>query len=473
MHTAPAKASPWQVFFLVAIGVFMSTLDSSIVNIALPTILKEFGSSLAITEWVVMVYLLTITCFLLTFGRLGDILGRKRIYAAGLFVFTLSSLFCALAPHIGMLIAARLLQGLGSAMIMACTPALLVDAFPDSQRGRILGLNGAVVACGLTAGPAIGGFLLSVASWRLIFYVNIPIGLVATLLVLRYLKESTRQKGIRNFDWQGTLLAALSMGLLLMALTHGYDWGFTSFLFLGILGLSLVCALLFILTEKKKPEPMLDLSLFQNRLFALPALCGMLLFCSLFFMVFLMPFYLMLPAGFSSSLAGKMLMIPFAFLLIFSPLSGSLSDRMGSRFLCTLGLFIMACGLFFLSCLTATETIWDIAWRLAMVGIGTAIFVSPNSATVMGGVPATHRGSGGAVLASARNLGMVLGVALAGAIFHFVFDRNSAGASLSAFSPEHAEVFMQAFRTAMATGACLALFSMIPSWMRGKETRKP
>lgn len=471
MHTAPAKASPWQVFFLVAIGVFMSTLDSSIVNIALPTILRDFDSSLAITEWVVMIYLLTITSFLLTFGRLGDILGRKRIYAAGLLIFTLSSLFCALSLHIAMLIAARLLQGLGSAMIMACTPALLVDAFPDSQRGRILGINGAVVACGLTAGPAIGGFLLSMASWRLIFYVNIPIGLAATLLVLRYLKESTRQKGLRNFDWQGTVFAAISIGFLLMALTHGYDWGFTSLLFLGTLAFSMVFAMLFLLTEKKKADPMLDLSLFQNRLFALPALCGLLLFCSLFFMVFLMPFYLMLPAGFSSILTGKMLMIPFAFLLILSPLSGSLSDRMGSRFLCTLGLFIMATGLFFLSRLPITQNLWDIAWRLSLVGIGTAIFVSPNSATVMGGVPASHRGSGGAVLASARNLGMVLGVALAGAIFHFVFDRKSGGASLSALTLEQGEVFMQAFRTAMGTGAAIALFSMIPSWLRGSEKK--
>ncbi|WP_179953441.1 MFS transporter [Desulfobotulus mexicanus] len=467
MQTASESNRPWQVFFLVAIGVFMSTLDSSIVNVALPAILKDFNTSLAMTEWVVMIYLLTITCFLLTFGRLGDMLGRKRIYATGLLVFTLASMLCAMAPNVQMLIGARLLQGLGSAMIMACTPALLVDAFPDSQRGRVLGLNGAVVACGLTAGPAIGGFLLSLGSWRLIFYVNIPIGLLATILVMMTLRESGPQSRINAFDWQGTLLAALSLGLLLMALTHGYDWGFNSLPFITVLILSLLCMALFILTEKKKKDPLLDISLFHKRHFALPALCGLLLFCSLFFMVFLMPFYLMLFAGYSSSLTGKMLMIPFAFLLIFSPLAGSLSDRMGSRLLCTTGLFIMACGMTMLSGLNASHGVWDIAWRMALVGIGTSIFVSPNSAAVMGGVPAAHRGSGGAVLASARNLGMVLGVALAGAIFHFIFDSRSGGASLAELSKNDMTIFIEAFGMAMGTGAAIAFFTMIPSWLRG------
>ncbi len=469
MQTAADSNRPWQVFFLVAIGVFMSTLDSSIVNIALPAILQDFSTSLAMSEWVVMIYLLTITCFLLTFGRMGDVLGRKRIYATGLFIFTLASLLCAMAPSIHMLIGFRLLQGLGSAMIMACTPALLVDAFPDSQRGRVLGLNGAVVACGLTAGPAIGGFLLSLGSWRLIFYVNIPIGLIATLLVLLILRESGHKKRIHSFDWQGTLLAALGLGLLLMALTHGYDWGINSLMFITVLVSSLLFMALFIVTEKKKNDPLLDISLFRNRLFALPVLCSLLLFCSLFFMVLLMPFYLMLFAGFSSALTGKMLIIPFVFLLIFSPLAGSLSDRMGSRLLCTAGLFVMACGLTLLSGLNASHEVWDIAWRLALVGIGTSIFVSPNSAAVMGGVPAAQRGSGGAVLASARNLGKVLGVALAGAIFHFVFDSRSGGASLYELSEEDMKIFLVAFRTAMGAGAAIAFFSMIPSWMRGRE----
>ncbi|MCW7753368.1 MFS transporter [Desulfobotulus sp. H1] len=469
MQTASYRNHPWQVFFLVAIGVFMSTLDSSIVNIALPTILKDYESSLAMTEWVVMIYLLTITCFLLTFGRLGDLLGRKRIYATGLFIFTLASLFCALAPTIGSLIGARLFQGLGSAMIMACTPALLVDAFPDAQRGKVLGLNGAVVACGLTAGPAIGGFLLSFGSWRLIFYVNVPIGLTAAALVLVCLRESKKQHQIDSFDWQGTLFAALAIGLLLMALTHGYGWGFLSPLFIVTLGGSTLFFILFMKAEKKNPSPMLDISLFRNRLFALPALSGLLLFCSLFFMVFLMPFYLMLAAEFSSALTGKMLMIPFVFLLIFSPLSGTLSDRMGSRILCTFGLFVMGTGLVCLAHLTAPHTVTDIAWRLALVGIGTSIFVSPNSATVMGHVPPANRGTAGAVVASARNLGMVFGVALAGAVFHFVFDTRSGGVSLAAFRPEHTEIFMQSFRAAMLTGAAFAFCAMIPSWLRGPE----
>lgn len=470
METEP-RSTKWHVFFLVAIGIFMSTLDGSIVNIALPAILKDFDTTLTTTEWVVMIYLLSVTAFLLGFGRLGDLKGRKKIYGYGLVVFSLASLFCAMAPDIRMLIAARLLQGVGAAMIMACTPALIVDAFPVEERGRALGLNGAVVACGLTAGPAIGGVLIKLSSWRMIFYINVPIGLVATLFVFRFLAES---RGDRTddlpFDWPGSLSAAAAIGLFLFAVTHGYDWGYASVSFITTLGASGLFFSVFLFLERQSSAPLLDLTLFQNRLFALPALSGVLLFITLFVMIFLMPFYLMLPAGLSSTAAGQILMVPFAFLFFFSPVSGALSDRIGSRILCTTGMTLLTIGLFSLSRLDGTGDFWTVSWRLSLVGIGTAIFISPNSATVMSSVPPENRGVAGAVVASARNLGMVLGVALAGTVFHLVFDNLSGGVMLSDFSPKQIPPFLKAFQAAMIAGTAVGFIAMAIAWMRGEES---
>ncbi|MBU0967634.1 MAG: MFS transporter [Proteobacteria bacterium] len=470
-----AAKSPgrWQVFFLVAVGIFMATLDGSIVNIAVPTIMKELNVSVAAVQWVVMIYLLTVTSLLLSFGRLSDIHGRRRVYSLGLLVFSAGSLCCGLAANILWLIAARLFQGFGAAMIMACTPALIVDTFPPAERGRALGLIGSVVASGLTTGPVVGGLLLHFFSWRAIFLVNIPIGLVTAALVHAMLKgsqaDSRRQE---SFDWPGAVMLALCLGSLLLAVTHGYEWGYFSRPILLLVGLSLISAAALVVVEQRAAHPILDGGLFRIRLFTLPILAAVILFASLFSLVFLMPFYLLNPGGFDVDRAGYLMATIFVFLFIVSPISGSLSDRIGSRLLCTGGTAIVALSLYLLALLPAEASVADIVWRLALAGIGMAVFLPPNSAAAMNIVPPNRRGVASATVAAARNLGMVLGVAVSGAVFNSTFHRLSNGAYLKLYQPSLEPVFMQAFHAAMISGMMIALIGVIISFLRGPEPRK-
>ncbi len=468
--TSPGR---WHVFFLVAIGIFMATLDGSIVNIAVPTIMAELKVSVAAVQWVVMIYLLVVTSLLLGFGRLSDIHGRRRVYSMGLALFSLGSLLCGLAPGIYWLIGARLGQGLGAAMIMACTPALIVDAFPPAQRGRALGFIGSVVASGLTTGPVLGGLLLHFFSWRVIFLINIPIGLVTAVLVHVGLKGSqadiTRDE---TFDWLGAVMLALCLGSLLLAVTHGYEWGYTSPAILLLAGLFLAGGIGLYMVERRVAHPILDSELFRIRLFALPVLAAIILFASLFSLVFLMPFYLIDPAGFAVDHAGYLMATIFVFLFVVSPISGSLSDRIGSRLLCTCGTGIVALALYLLAVLPADASVIDIIWRLALAGVGMAVFIPPNSATAMNIVPAHRRGVASATVAAARNLGMVMGVAVSGAVFNGTFEKLSQGTSLNIYRPALEPIFMVAFHTAMVGGMCIALTGVLISYLRGPESRQ-
>ena len=463
----------WLIFSLVAIGIFMATLDGSIVNIALPSIMTDFEVELATIQWVVMIYLLTVTSLLLSFGRLSDIRGRRIVYSLGLFLFSFGSLFCGLAQSAHWLIVSRFFQGLGAAMTMACTPALIVDTFPETERGRALGMMGSVVASGLTAGPVLGGLLIHYFSWRAIFYINIPIGLLTATGVFFLLKGSkadiTRQE---TFDWPGAVILAVLLGSLLMAITHAYDWGYFSTPTLLLLALCILAAACLLYVETRVRHPILSRSLFEIRLFSMPIMAAVILFVCLFSLVFLMPFYLIHPRGYPVNTAGGIMACIFVALFVVSPFSGALFDRIGSRFLCTLAMALIACSLFSLSSIPVKASFFSIIWRLSLAGIGTAIFLPPNSAAAFSAVTPEHRGVASATVAAARNLGMVLGVAIAGAIFNSVFYNLSNGLSLKEYQPALEGIFMDSFHFVMKAGGFIAILGMIISFLRGPEKVK-
>jgi EmrB/QacA subfamily drug resistance transporter len=417
-----------------------------------------------------MIYLLTVTALLLSFGRLSDIRGRRIVYSFGLCLFSLGSLFCGLAPSAHWLIGARFFQGLGAAMTMACTPALLVDTFPEKERGRAIGLMGSVVASGLTAGPVLGGLLIHSFSWRAIFYINVPIGLLTAAGVFFLLKGSkadiTRPE---TFDWPGAILLALLLGSLLMAITHAYDWGYFSSPTLALFVLSILSAACLLYVETRVRHPILSRSLFAIRLFSMPIMAAVILFACLFILVFFMPFYLIHPAGYTVNAVGGIMACIFISLFIVSPFSGALFDRIGSRLLCTLAMAIIACSLFSLSTIPANASFFSIIWRISLAGIGTAIFIPPNSAAAFGAVSPENRGVASATVAAARNLGMVLGVAIAGAVFNSVFYRLSDGLSLKEYHPALEEIFMKSFHFVMLTGGFIAIIGMIIAFLRGPE----
>jgi len=464
------KTQNWLIFFMVAIGIFMATLDGSIVNIALPSIMADFRVPLATIQWVVMIYLLTVTSLLLSFGRLSDIRGRRIVYSLGLCLFSIGSLFCGLAPSAYWLIGARFFQGLGAAMTMACTPALLVDTFPETERGKAIGMMGTVVASGLTAGPILGGLLIHYFSWRAIFYINIPIGILTATSVFFLLKGSKADiTRAETFDWPGAAILAVLLGSLLIAITHAYDWGYFSLPTLSLISISILASLCLLFVETRVRHPILSRSLFAIRLFSMPIIAAIILFICLFTLVFLMPFYLIHPGGYPVNGVGGIMACIFISLFVVSPFSGALFDRIGSRMLCTLAMAIIACSLFSLSTITADASLFSIIWRLSLAGIGTAVFLPPNSAAAFSAVSPESRGVASATVAAARNLGMVLGVAITGAIFNSIFYKLSNGLSLKEYHPDLENIFMESFHVVMMAGGFIAILGMIVAFLRGPE----
>lgn len=476
-HTEPdppdeVAAGKWLTFLAVAVGVFMSTLDGSIVNIALPSIMADLEAPMAVVEWVMVVYLLIISSLLLSFGRLSDIRGRRWVYTRGLLVFSVGSLACGAAETAFWLIAARALQGLGAAMIMACTQAIVVDTFPRKERGRALGTVGAVVASGLTLGPALGGWLIHHFSWSAIFYINVPIGLataVAANRMLRGTPSDTRRR--EPFDLLGAALLAVSVAAMVFVVTHGREWGWRHPALLGLTALWGVTGLGLVRQELAVEHPILSPALLRIRLFSLPILSLLVIFGALFSIIFLMPFYLIHPMGLPVKTAGYLMVTPFVFLFLVAPASGAISDRIGSRLLCTLGMLCMAASLLSLARLTADAPLLAVIWRLALAGIGTAVFMAPNNAAAMGAVPIRHMGVAAGTVAMVRNLGMVLGIALAATVFNTVFARLTGGLDLQVYRPELQSAFMTAFQAAMTAGGVLAGVGVLITYFRGPEKR--
>lgn len=422
----------WWVLLAIGLGTFMTALDTSVVNTILPVISAEFGSAasaggqVAQVEWVVTIYLLILSGLLLLFGRLGDLRGHKAIYLLGFVIFVGASALCGLAGGPTWLILFRGVQALGAAMLAANSPAILTKNFPTSQRGRALGLQATMTYLGLTFGPSFGGWLAEQLGWRAVFYINLPVGALAIWLSLRAIPTDSVRKPEERFDLTGAALFMLGLSTLLLGLNQGHALGWGSPPILGLLIGAVVCLGAFLLVERRIPQPMLDLRLFQDRSFALPAISAVLNYISVYSVIFLMPFYLLQGRGMSAGQAGLLLTAQPLVMAVVAPLSGALSDRIGTRLPGMIGMGILAVGLFSLSRL-GPQTPWPlVALSLGVVGLGTGAFISPNNSALMGAAPRNRQGIAAGILATARNLGMVLGVGLAGAIFTTILSHGGA-----------------------------------------------
>jgi EmrB/QacA subfamily drug resistance transporter len=373
-----------------------------------------------------------ITGLLLSFGRWGDLHGHKPIYCCGFLVFVLGSASCGLARTVTALIAFRALQALGAAMLFANSPALLTQNFPAEQRGRALGLQATMTYLGLTVGPSLGGWLTNQFGWRAVFYINIPIGLLALSLSLRFIPRDPPADHAERFDLAGALTFLCGLTALLLGLNKGHDWGWTSPSILGSLALAGIFLSAFLAIERHVPNPMLDLSLFRNRLFSAAAASAVLNYICVYSIVFLLPFYLIRGRGLSPAQAGVLLTGQPLVMAIAAPLSGAMSDRIGSRLPTMLGMGLLALGLFLLSRLGPHSPLREVTLALSFTGLGTGIFVSPNSSALMGSAPVQRRGVAAGILASSRLVGMALGVGLAGAVLTTVLARSQASHAATA-----------------------------------------
>jgi EmrB/QacA subfamily drug resistance transporter len=445
----------WWVLLAIGIGTFMTALDTSVVNTILPIINQTFRSDIASVEWVVIIYLLLVSGMLLSFGRLGDLRGHRPIYLAGFFGFILSSVLCGLAPSTFGLVVFRGLQALGAAMLSANSPAILTKSFPASQRGQALGLQATMTYLGLTVGPSLGGWLTDQFSWRAVFYINIPVGLLALALSWRFVPRDAQRSTSERFDLPGAVIFMAGLVALLLGLNQGHNWGWTSLPILGLLAAALALLGLFIWVELRSPHPMLDLRLFNNRLFSATTGAAVLNYICVYTIIFIMPFYLIQARDFSASQAGLLLTAMPITMAILAPLSGTLSDKIGARLPSTFGMLAIAAGLFLLSRLGPNSSHSQIVLSLAAAGVGIGVFISPNTSALMGAAPRNRQGVAAGVMATARNVGMVLGIGFAGAVFTTILSRSSQSETLAIFPAAQA-----AFLAAIAVAALGALVSV-------------
>jgi EmrB/QacA subfamily drug resistance transporter len=452
----------WAIFGLVSVGTFMTTLDASIVNIALPSIAHAFGTPVSgPVEWVVIGYLVVIAASLLSFGRLADIAGRERVWIAGLAFFTAGSALSGLAPTLVLLIAARAIQGLGAALIFAPALALIVDVFPAGQRGQALGMNAVIVSLGVTAGPTLGGLITETLGWRWIFFVNVPLGLIGLLVARRGFTFGGGARA-RRFDVPGAAAFGLGLASLSLGLSFGSEWGWTSPALVVTLAVALVALGAAVFIERRRRDPLVDLEQLVSRRLGLPLASFLFSILALFAVAFLLPFYLEELRGLTPLAAG-LLLTPYSLGLAFvSPISGRLADRGYARWLGPLGLGLAAVGLGLLALIGVSTPLMQIALWLAVSGIGQGLFLSPNTSAVMSAVPAEESGTASGLIATTRVVGQALSVAIAGAVF-IGLGGAAAGAALvaggtsgSTADPELDNTFLAAMHAALFVSGLLA-----------------
>jgi EmrB/QacA subfamily drug resistance transporter len=447
----------WWILSVAAAGVLLSTIDASIVNIALPTISEHFNSSVRNTAWVTISYLLVITVTLLLFGRLSDIYGQKLIFTGGLLIFTASSGLCALSGSITMLIIFRSIQGIGAAMIVSNTTAIVTNAFPPAQRGTGLGVIGAVVSVGLMSGPPLGGMIIHYFGWQYIFMVNLPVGLGAILLTLKILPEFKGDRGAALFHPADLILWIAGITILIIGFRVS---GNISTMVIDLIMFPVVSALIltiFFMRQGNAVSPLLRPSILGNRVFLFASLAGLFSYMTMISLTFMLPFLLEYSFGKSPLESGRILMMIPATTVVASPLSGYLSDRFGQRPIASLGTFLSTLSILFMFFITPASPIIQLVAGLVVFGIGLGMFGSPNNSAMMGSVDIKDRGSAGGILATVRNLGMVSGMGIISVIYNSGLAGGGESTSMAYFA---------AFRHALPVVTSFSLVALIFSGLR-------
>lgn len=407
----------WLVLIAVGMGTFLATIDGTIISVARPTLEQKLNTDFAAVQWVTLAYLLTVTVLLLSMGRLGDMVGKKRPYLFGVVLFGAGSVLCGLSPSIEWLIIFRILQAVGAAAQQALGTAIITEAFPPTERGRALGIGGLLVSGGILAGPVIGGFLLEAFNdWRPIFFVNVPIVLAAIFMVLRYVPSGGSRPG-QKFDIPGAVTLGVSLTALMLALTFGQTWGWTAPQTLGLLGVFAIFFAFFLVIELRSAQPMVDLTLFLNPQFAISLTAAILVFITVSSRE-IIPWFLERGQGLDRRDIGILLGVWPLAMAATAPLAGWLSDRVGSMRISTVGLVVTALGYFlFTGALTIETTLLEFGLLLIPTGLGIGLFQSPNTSAVMGSVSKARLGLASSFLALSRNMGQTIGIAAVGALW--------------------------------------------------------
>jgi len=406
----------WWTLAAVAFGLFMIMLDNTIVNVALPSIERDLHMTISNLEWVVTAYALTFAALLITGGKLGDYYGRRKMFVVGLVIFTLSSLACGLAPNAGFLIGARAVQGAGSALMNPATLSIITATFAPRERGRAIGIWAGVSAVALAIGPLLGGLIVDNLNWNWIFFVNVPVGVVGVIVSQLVIRESRDTSHEQSIDFPGLLTSGLGLLAVCYALIEGNRHGWLSGEILGLFAASAVLLGAFVLVEHRQKLPMLDLSLFRNGSFSGANTVAMLVSLGMFGVFFFVSLYVQNILGYSPTKAGATFLPMTVLIIIVAPLAGSLSDRIGSRWLMGGGMLLVSISSLLYLRVGVDTSYWVLLPQMLIGGVGMAMTMSPMTSAAMASVPVDKAGVGSGVLNSFRQVGGSLGIALMGAI---------------------------------------------------------
>ena len=406
----------WWTLGAVSVGLFMIMLDNTVVNVALPSIRSSLGMSIEGLEWVVAGYALTFAAFMLVGGKLADFLGRRLIFMVGLAVFTGASLACGLAPNGGFLIGARVVQGLGGALMNPATLSIITATFAARERGKAIGIWAGVSAMALAIGPLVGGLLTEHVNWNWIFFINVPIGIIGLFATPIFIAETRDESAVQSLDIPGLAASAIGLFSLTYAFIEASNYGWTSARILGAFAIAAVALVSFALLELHQRAPMLDLSLFRNRTFSGANAAMLFVGLAMFGTFFFVSLYMQNVLGYSPVQAGASFLPMTILIILIAPRAGALTDRVGSRWLVGGGMTLLSGMLFYYTTLGASESFWALLPGLLLGGVGMGMTMTPVTAAAMSAVPVDKAGVGSAVLNSARQVGGSLGIAVMGSI---------------------------------------------------------
>lgn len=460
----------WAILGVLVMMPFVASLDSSIVNVALPIMSKSLSVDTSSIAWVVTSYLIAISATIIVFGRISDIVGKSKVFNFGIFLFTIGSLMCGISSSLPFLIFSRIVQGIGAAGAMATNQGIITNVFPPNQRGRALGISGTFVAIGSMIGAPLGGIIVSAFSWHYIFLINLPVGIIASIIALKILPKDVK-KSKEAIDIKGAVLFTLFIVLLFSAMINGQQVGYENTAIIVAFLIAIVCFILFIKLELKVKNPLLELNLFRNKLFSISLFCAFTAFLATSCLTIIFPFYLQGAMKFSPGVTGFIMMIAPIILSFVSPISGYLSDKLGSEVLSVIGLSMVTIGLFLMTILNEHTHIVVIVVFIAITAIGNGLFQSPNTSLIMSLVPTNKLGIAGSTNALTRNLGMVFGTSLSTTI---LYNRMSAKAGHRVFdyTTGRDDIFIYGMKWVFFIIALICLVGAVVTGLRMYSKRK-
>jgi EmrB/QacA subfamily drug resistance transporter len=469
MTTLGLRDSRRLSLLVCSVAVFVVMLDGTVVNVALPVLARQFGAGLSGLQWVIDAYLIVLASLLLTSGAAGDRLGRRRVFRAGLVIFTIGSAACSVASSLGMLIVFRMVQAVGASMLPPTSLSIIASTFPDRrERAQAMGVWGAVSGLSTASGPLLGGALIHLIGWRAIFWINIPIGITGLLLASRYVEDS-RAARPRRIDLPGQILAGATLALLSFGLIQAPAHGWLSPLIVSLLVSSVVAAAAFVVVERRRTEPLLELRFFTDRAFSGAAAVATLVFVCLTGFTFISTLYLQNVRGDSPLTAGLSLLPATAIVVVAAPLSGRLTGRVGPRLPVLLAAGSITAGMSVLAMTAASEPYWRLSIGYLLVGIGVGLVNAPITTTAVSSLPPDQAGVAAGVTGTARQVGSVVGVTLLGSIvishYHSLLSQRPGNTSIAFTEASH-----WGFLLAAGCGAVAALIAAVT--FRPNDRRK-